>query len=63
MMKRNNRYIWYCPKRDCNAIVVKTYKPFIVDGIFKCKKCKEIITPDRLARYNLGRNLNKFVDN
>jgi len=59
-IKRNNEYIWYCPRKSCRAIVLKTTKPFIVDGIFQCRRCNERLTADILMKSNLS-NLSKYI--
>lgn len=46
-------YIWRCPRDRCNAIVLKTTKPFIMDGTFKCKHCNCFVSADELIRANM----------
>lgn len=58
--KRNNEYIWYCPRKRCGSIVHKTLKPFLMDGIFKCKHCSCIFTADELVAGNLC-NLKRYI--
>jgi hypothetical protein len=59
-MIRKNEYIWYCPRRSCNSIILKTKKPFLVNGKFQCKRCNEILTADILMKSNLH-NFRKFI--
>jgi len=56
-----NEYIWYCPRKSCGSIILKTTKPFISDGIFMCKRCNERVLAEHLMKHNI-RNLKKFVD-
>jgi len=60
-MSKSNEYIWYCPRPSCNAIVFKTTKPFITDGIFKCRRCNEPITAERLMKEN-KKNIKRYLD-
>lgn len=55
-----NEYIWNCPRDRCGAIVLKTTKPFIMDGVFMCKHCNCKFTADDLMKANL-KNLEKYI--
>lgn len=55
MISKKNEYVWYCPRQSCRAIVLKSYKPYLTDGIFKCKRCNEIINYKNLMTSNLER--------
>jgi len=53
-------YIWRCPRSRCGSIVFKTRKPFLMDGIFKCKHCNCTYTADELMKANL-KNLQSYI--
>lgn len=48
----NKEYIWYCP--NCNAIILKTNKPFLadVDAKIRCKKCGKNINFQEIFNKN-----------
>jgi len=40
-MSKKKEYIWYCPRIDCNNILLKTKFPYIDGSKFiVCNKCK-----------------------
>jgi len=53
-------YIWSCPRTTCNAIILKTKKPFLMDGIFRCKSCNHTFNADELLKNNI-KNLRKYI--
>ena len=40
--------------------ILKTKKPFLMDGIFKCKSCNHIFNSDELLKANI-QNLKSYV--
>ena len=56
----NNEYIWHCPRERCRAIVFKTNRPFVMDGVFKCKVCNTQCTADDLLKANIN-HLKEFI--
>jgi len=55
-----NEYIWYCPRDRCGAIVHKTTKPFIMDGVFMCKHCNCPASAEELMKANI-QNLKNYI--
>lgn len=55
-----DEYIWKCPRISCGAIVLKTTKPFIMDGVFKCKRCNCLTDADDLMKANI-KNLKNYI--
>lgn len=56
-------YIWYCPRRSCGAIVIKTpYLELKARFIHTCKRCGEKYTGNQLMIAN-KHNVRKFVVN
>jgi len=60
-IKDKEEYVWVCPAESCNANILKTEKPFLMDGIFKCKSCNRMFNADDLLRANI-KNLKKYVE-
>ena len=59
-------YNWYCPRLSCRAIITKTGKPFLTEDSYKCKRCNEVFSAERLLRENmkiLRRQLDKELEN
>ena len=65
LKKTNNqtmgKYIWYCERTSCNAIVLKTTEPIPIDGNYKCKRCNVIYTANQLVTNNKG-NIRKYLE-
>jgi len=57
---RKNEYIWKCPRDRCGSIVHKTTKPFLMDGIFKCKHCGCMFNSEELMQGNID-NLKDYI--
>ena len=57
---KRNEYMWYCPDKDCRTLVLKTAKPFIMDGNFKCFGCGKLFNDQQLMKSNL-RNLSQYM--
>jgi len=56
-----SEYIWYCPRRECNAIVVKTIEPILKgSSLYKCKRCKCDFNGDELVKHN-KKNIRKYL--
>ncbi len=56
-------YIWYCIRKRCGAIIMKTNKPFLAnDGVIRCRRCNEDITLKQLMEAN-KHNIKKFLKN
>ena len=57
----DNEYVWYCVRDRCNAIIMKTRKPFLADdGIIVCRRCNESVTFQQLMEAN-KHNVKKFL--
>ena len=56
----NKEYIWYCPTQLCGSIILKTSKPFISDGTFKCKHCNCTFVAEEIVNHNLS-NMQKYI--
>jgi hypothetical protein len=57
----NNEYIWYCKRRSCGAILLKTNRPYLPDGgSIKCYHCNELWTFNKLFAANTH-NLRKAL--
>jgi len=55
-------FIWYCPRKSCNAIVLKTNEPYLAFGKkYKCKRCNEQLNAEQLVSAN-KRNIRKYLD-
>ena len=44
--------VWHCPRPSCGAIVLKTEKPFLTDGMFRCRRCNTDISYKNLMKGN-----------
>lgn len=62
LMSKPMEYIWYCPRRSCGAIVLKTSNPFLKKGnSYKCKRCLVVHKSEELMKNN-KRNIKKYID-
>ncbi len=59
-VEQKEEYVWVCPRKSCNANILKTKKPFLMDGIFKCKSCNHIFNADELLKSNIG-NIKNYI--
>lgn len=60
--KMQNEYIWYCIRKRCGAIIMKTNKPFLAnDGVMICRRCNESVTFKDLMKAN-KHNIKKFLE-
>ena len=62
VIEEEKQYIWICPQNGCNSNILKTKKPFLMDGIFKCKSCNHIFNSDELLKVNI-QNLKNYIQN
>lgn len=61
MKPKKEEFIWYCIRSSCNAIIMKTSKPFLQDGVIRCKRCNEVITFDALMKHN-RHNVKRYLE-
>jgi len=63
MTEKKKQYVWYCLRRSCGSILLKTSKPFLSDdGVIKCYHCNEKYTFQQLFNGN-KHNINKYIKN
>lgn len=61
MENRDKEFIWYCPRTRCNAILLKTSKPYLPDLVIRCKRCGETLGTNRIIAGN-KKNMQKFLN-
>jgi transposase-like protein len=56
-----SEYIWYCPRRECNAIILKTKEPILKgSSVYKCKRCRCEFSGDDIVKNN-KKNIRKYL--
>ena len=59
--KKKIDYIWYCPRKSCGVILMKTQEHFLSgNGIIKCYRCNETLSFKRIMEGN-KHNIDKFL--
>ena len=60
--KMNMEYIWYCPRKSCGVIILKTSEPILnKNKDYKCPRCNVIHNGKDLILHN-KRNLRKYLE-
>lgn len=63
LTNKSMEYIWYCSRRSCGSIVLKTKDPFLKKGnSYQCKRCLVVHKSEELMKNN-KRNIKKYIDN
>lgn len=62
IMPDRAEYIWRCPRKACGAIVIKTDKPFLKEGvIYTCKRCLAVWKSEDLILHN-KKNFKNYLE-